>query len=629
LKAVSVSKAKEPMNKIKLYGCILSLIAFLLVLTSRPWAQTADAWKKSGLDDLATFDREIMVVMRDGVRLSTSLLVPKTPGVKMAAILIRTPYERSEELTDKLIRPLLSRGYVIVLQNERGTGWSEGKHQFLAGARNDGYDTITWITQQPWSNGNVGTLGCSSSAEHQLALAAMNHPAHKAMVAMGPGSAIGDIPGVNTQGGFYKGGVPMIEWEGWYRFNGEIDRPKLPPDISRDERIRLVDMYTPWPATETKTALRQLGKDSIKELPSQNILRRIGVPSNDFDKLITLSPADPHWHELDLINSGDHPRVPALFIDAWHDFTGPNTIGLFQYLQTTPNQFLIVAPTGHCAMREATEHTMVGERETGDGRFDYDGLILKWFDHWLQDKSNDVLERPKVQTFLMGANRWKTFPAWPVPGSSATRLYFHSEGRANSLLGNGKLSAATPKQESSDSFVSDPMRPVPSSGGGDTVPNVQDQSNVEMRDDVLVYSTDVLKEGLAVIGDIKLVLYVSSTTPDADLSLKLVDVYPDGKAYNVSDTMLRLRYREGFQKPVFMQPGEVYRTEIAGLMTGNYFGPGHRIRIHIAGSNFPLYERNLQTGGRNFDETRAQLATLQIHHDSKYAGYIELPVTSP
>jgi putative CocE/NonD family hydrolase len=150
-----------------------------------------------------------------------------------------------------------------------------------------------------------------------------------------------------------------------------------------------------------------------------------------------------------------------------------------------------------------------------------------------------------------------------------------------------------------------------------------------MRDDVLVYSTDVLKEGLAVIGDIKLVLYVSSTTPDADLSLKLVDVYPDGKAYNVSDTMLRLRYREGFQKPVFMQPGEVYRTEIAGLITGNYFGPGHRIRIHIAGSNFPLYERNLQTGGRNFDETRAQLATLQIHHDSKYAAYIELPVTSP
>ena len=608
---------------------MLLVFAFVLLGVAYVSAQTAEAWKKSGLQDLATFDREIMVPMRDGVRLSTSLLLPKAPGAKMPAILIRTPYERSEELEDKLIRPLLSGGYVIVLQNERGTGWSEGKHQFLAGARNDGYDTITWITEQSWSNGNVGTLGCSSSAEHQLGLAAMNHPAHKAMVAMGPGSAIGDVPGVTTQGGFYKGGVPMIEWEGWYRFNGEFDRPKLPADISRDQRIRLVDMYSPWPPQETKTAMRQQGKDSIKELPSKDILRRIGVPSNDFDKLIALSPDDPQWHELDLIHSGDHPRVPALYVDAWHDFTGPNTIKLFEYLQDTPNQFLIVAPTGHCAMREATEHTKVGERETGDGRFDYDGLILKWFDHWLQAKSNDVLNRPKVQTFLMGANRWKTFPSWPVPGSIATRLYLQSEGRANSLLGNGKLSLTTPKQESSDSFVSDPLRPVPSSGGGDTNPNVQDQSNVEMRDDVLVYSTDVLKEGLAVIGDIKVVLYVSSTVPDADLSLKLVDVYPDGRAFNVSDTMLRLRYREGFDAPKFMKPGEVYRTEIAGLVTGNYFGPGHRIRIHIAGSNFPLYERNLQTGGKNYDETKGQPATLQLHHDSKYAAYIELPVISP
>src|ERR1041385_5305773 len=200
----------------------LFLVASGVLCATQLFAQTAVGWQKSGLEDLATFDREIMVQMRDGVRRSTSLLIPKTPKGKMPAILIRTPYDRNGELDDKLIRPLLSRGYAIVLQNERGTGWSEGKHQFLAGARNDGYDTLTWIAQQPWSNGSVGTLGCSSSAEHQLALAAMNHPAHKAMVAMGPGSAIGDVPGVNTQGGFYKGGVPMIEWEGWYRFNGEF-----------------------------------------------------------------------------------------------------------------------------------------------------------------------------------------------------------------------------------------------------------------------------------------------------------------------------------------------------------------------------------------------------------------------
>lgn len=592
-------------------------------------AQTEAAWKKSRLEDVATFDREIMVAMRDGVRLSTSLLIPKTPGSKMPAIFIRTPYDRNSELEDQLTRPLLAHGYVLVLQNERGTGWSEGRHQFLAGAHNDGYDTISWITQQAWSNGRVGTFGCSSSAEHQLALASMNHPAHKAMVAMGPGSAIGELPGLNTQGGFYKGGVPMIEWEGWYRFNGEFNRPKLPPDISRDERIRLVDMYTPWPAPETKTEMRQVGKQSIKELPSKDILRRIGVPPNDFDTLITLSPLDPHWRELELIRDGDHPRVPALYIDAWHDFTGPNTLKLLEYLQDTPNQFLIVAPTGHCEMREATEHTMVGERNMGDGRYDYDGLILKWFDHWLQDKSNDVLERPKVQTFLMGANRWKTFASWPAPATKQTRFYLHSDGRANSVLGNGTLSAAAPVREVSDTFVSDPFNPVPSSGGGDTNPNVQDQTAVETRNDVLVYSTEPLKEGLAVIGDIKVVLLVSSTAPDADLSLKLVDVYPDGKAYNVSDTMLRLRYRDGYQTPVFMKPGEVYVAKPVGLVTSNYFAPGHRLRIHIAGSNFPLYERNLQTGGKNYDETQGRSATLQIHHDNNHASYIEVPLATP
>src|SRR5215472_7625974 len=199
----------------------------------------------------------------------------------------------------------------------------------------------------------------------------MNHPAHKAMVAMGPGAGIGELPGLNTEGGFYKGGVPMIEWEGWYRMHGEFNHPKLPADVSRDERIRLVDMYTPWATPEAGTVLSQKGEDSIKELPSKDILHRDGVPSSDFDTLITLSPVDPHWREIEFIHEGDHPRVPALYVDAWHDFTARNTVELFKYLQDTPSQFLIVAPTGHCAMRRATEHTMVGERDMGDGRFDY------------------------------------------------------------------------------------------------------------------------------------------------------------------------------------------------------------------------------------------------------------------
>jgi uncharacterized protein len=605
---------------------VLAFSALILAFTADGLsAQSLKFWDSSPLAKLATLEREIMVPMRDGVRLSTNVIRPKIATGKMPVVLIRTPYDRDGELRASVLVKLISQGFAIVIQNERGTGWSEGTHQFLAGARDDGYDTVDWIARQPWSNQKVGTYGCSSSAEHQLGLAAMNHPAHKAMVAMGPGSAIGAVPGVSTQGGFYKGGVPMIEWAGWYGLHGEFDRPKLPAHLAQDERIRLTDRYSPWPSQEAREHLDDRLAQSMFELPSQEILRRLGISQTDFDKLITISPADPHWRKLDFIRDGDHPRVPALYVDAWHDFGGFGTVKLFEYVQSTPNQFLIVAPTGHCAMNRATEHTMTGERDMGDARYDYDGLIVKWFDHWLKDEPNDVLTRPKVQMYLMGANRWQAYQSWPVPGTNPLRLYLHSDGHANSLAGNGKLTMALPQTEAADSFVSDPLHPVPSSGGGDAAPNVQDQTGVELRNDVLVYSTDVLEEGIVLTGEVKAVVYVSSTAPDADLALKLVDVYPDGKAYNVSDTMLRLRYREGFDKNVMMKAGEVYRAELVGLMTSNYFGPGHRLRIHIAGSNFPLFERNLQTGGRNYDETQAKIATLRIHHKAAHSSFIEFP----
>jgi len=591
------------------------------------FAQSADTLERMGLASKATLEREIMVPMRDGVRLSTAVIRPSNVRGPMPVILIRTPYDKNGELEDKILATLVLRGYAIVVQNERGTEWSEGKYHFLPRSREDGYDTISWIVQQPWSNGKVGTFGCSSSAEHQLGLSSMNHPAHKAMVAMGPGSAIGDFPGVHTMGGFYKGGVPNLEWEGWYRWFGQTNRPKLPTDISQEERVRLADWYSPFLALtpEMRKKVKEQAMQSREDLPSQDILRRVNVPETDFDWMITASPADPRWRKIGFIRDGDHPRVPALYVDAWYDYSSFGTVKLFEYLQDTPNIYLIVAPTAHCSMRDATQETMVGGRSVGDARYDYDGLILKWFDHWLRDESNDVLNRPKVQMYLMGANVWKTYPSWPVPGAKQTKLFLHSDGHANTRLGTGGLSDVLPAAESADSFVSDPLYPVPYYGGADDTPIVADQGNVEMRSDVLVYSTEVLKEGVDVTGEVKGEFYVSSTTPDADLALKLVDVYPDGKAFNLYDTMLRLRYREGFDKPTFMKPGEVYRAEVTGIVTSNYFGPGHRIRIEIAGSN-SHFERNLQTGGKNYDETKPVVATIQIHHSTDEPSHIDLPV---
>ena len=593
-------------------------------------AQSADILERMGLASKATLEREIMVSMRDGVRLSTAVIRPADVTGPLPIILIRTPYNKDGELEDKILTTLVLNGYAIVVQNERGTEWSEGKYYLLPGARNDGYDTVSWIVQQPWSNGRVGTIGCSSSAEHQLGLSAMNHPAHRAMVAMGPGSAIGDLPGVHTQGGFYKGGVPNLEWEGWYRWFGGTNRPKLPTDISQEERVRLADWYSPFLALtpETKKKVKERAVQSSQELPSKDILRRVNVPETDFDWMITASPADPRWRKIGFIRDGDHPHVPALFVDAWYDFTSFGTTKLFEYLKDTPNQYLIMAPTGHCAMKEATEHTMVGTRDVGDARYDYDGLILKWFDHWLKEEQNGVLDRPRVQAYLMGANSWKTYPSWPVPAAKTASFFLHSDGHAHTRLGTGRLSEVEPTREPADAFVSDPSYPVPYGGGADDDPVTQDQGGVEMRSDVLVFSSDVLKRAVEVTGEVKGVLYVSSTSPDADLALKLVDVFPDGRAFNLYDTMLRLRYREGFDKPKLMKPGEVYRAELTGLVTSNLFQPGHRIRIEIAASN-SHFERNLQTGEKNYDETRPVVATIQIHHTAEHPSRIELPVVTP
>jgi len=276
-------------------------------------------------------------------------------------------------------------------------------------------------------------------------------------------------------------------------------------------------------------------------------------------------------------------------------------------------------------MVRATEQTKVGQRSVGDARYDYASLFLKWFDYWLRDAHNDVLAHSKVQAYLTGADGWKNYRSWPPPESSIIRLFLDSGGRANTRLGDGRLSGTKPLRQPGDTFVSNPLDPVPSRGGGCCGSDVaQDQSDVELRNDVLVYSTDALDTGVAVMGEVRGVFYVSSSTPDCDLALKLVDVYPDGKAFNLGDTMLRLRYRGGFDKPRLMHAGQIYRIGLKGIVTGNYFGPGHRIRIELAGSNFPNGERNLQTGGTNFDETKPVTATIRILHDPKHQSFVEL-----
>lgn len=515
-------------------------------------AQRADLLQRMGVADLATMERMIMVPMRDGVRLATAVIRPRA-GDKLPTVLVRTPYLKEGEVRSPLFARLVREGYAVVIQNERGTEWSEGTHRFLAGARTDGYDALTWIAAQPWSNGRVGTIGCSSSAEDQLGLAAMNHPAHRAMIPMSAGAGIGAIPGVSSQGLFYKGGVPQLgPWAGWYVGSGHANRPKLPAGISQDERIRLADFYSSDPKPEAErygvgSVSGAIRGDStlgvLGYLPSRDVLRASGAPETDFDTFMTMSPTDVRWLAIDFIRDGDKPKVPALHVNGWHDVGAFETVKLFEYLRDVPNQY-----------------------------------------------------------------------------------FLQSNGRAQGLKGTGRLILEAPGEQPADTVVSDPMHPVPSRGGGCCDRDaVRDQRQVEARSDVLIYSTDPLKDGIAVMGDVKVMLYVSSSALDTDVGIKLVDVYPDGRAFNLYDAMQRLRYREGYDRAVPLEPGKVYPVEITGLVAGNYFAPGHRIRIEVAGSNFPNFERNLQTGGNNYDETRGVVAINRVHHAGGKASYIELP----
>jgi len=297
--------------------------------------------------------------------------------------------------------------------------------------------------------------------------------------------------------------------------------------------------------------------------------------------------------------------------------------------------FMVIAPTPHCQEGALeTEHTVIGQRELGDARFDYVGLIQRWFDHFLKGTDNGVTNEPKLRAYMMGANQWRTYDAWPPKQVQYVPYYLTSSVRANSVLGDGLLSTTRPARSGTDSFVYDPLHPVPSLGGSICCfsPNLAggsfDQSSIEMRSDVLVYTTPPLSHTVETAGPVKVSLYLSSDRKDTDLTIKLLDVYPDGKAYKLDENIERVRWREGWDKPVFMTPGQVYKVDIGPLQTSNAFLPGHRIRVEVSSSNFPRFDRNLNTGGNNYDEKDPLVAHNVIHFGAAYPSAIELPVVN-
>ncbi len=594
------------------------------------------------LEEIAIIDQKVMMPMRDGIRLATDIYRPKTDK-KVPIIFSKTPYNFNswgdgKERTGTAKRALeaVKRGYAYVVQNERGRYFSEGEWDILGAPTTDGFDAFTWMKNQSWSNGKIGTLGCSSTAEWQMAVAALDHPSHAAMVPQGFGAGVGKVGKIIEQGNWYRGGAEQMLFFSWlYGVEHDKFKPRIPAGATQEDLIRISRFYDLAPENPPVDMAK-----ALKHLPIQDILKNINGKNDIFDKMIRRKPNSKAWFNGGLYHDNTEIGVPSFWFASWYDVSITPNLALFNHVRNNSknaeirdNQYLVIAPTLHCAYTRASENTIVGERSVGDARLNYNEQIYSWFDLWLKEKQNDFKEKtPRVQYYTMGSNKWQASENWPPKKAKLTTYYLNSNGKANSSYGDGKLTTKKPKSDNPDSFTYDPMNPVPSYGGnvcctGNAIKGGSfNQLQMEARNDILVYTTDVLKEGVEVSGFIESTLYVSSDVKDTDFTIKLIDVYPDGKAYNLDETIQRVRYREGYDKEVFMEKGKVYKVDLTPMSTSNYFKKGHRIRIEISSSNFPRFARNLNTGGNNYDEKEGVVAHNKVHHSSKYMSQIRIPM---
>jgi len=635
----------------------LLLLIFLAVPVTADSALAQDEAARRELEELremAEITRKVLVPMRDGTGLSTTIYRPKTND-PVPTVFVRTPYNfnwyRDGELQRGVIREArewVSDGYAYVVQNERGRYFSEGTWDILGPPLTDGHDALSWIEDRPWSNGRVGTLGCSSSAEWQMGLASLDHPAHAAMVPQGFGAGIGEVGGFHEQGNWFRGGARQMLFYTWLYGVQRMNRPTFSPDLSREQRVRVSrfwDLAPEMPEVDWTEALWHL--------PVEDLLENVKGPRGIFadpkpvptgGRMIQRSPGDPAWDEGGLYHEDMPFGVPSLWLMSWYDVSISPNLALFNHVRRAAedpevgrNQHALVAPVTHCAFERATEETVVGDRNVGDARFAYREMIHGWFDHWLKGEESAVVDTmPRVRFYTMGENRWQTSRSWPPEDTEMVDYYLASGEGANSVFGDGRLVTGSPGAASdADSFAYDPHNPVRSLGGnvccigGAIDAGSFDQRPVEARQDVLVYTTAPLDEPVEVSGTIEITLFVSSDAPDTDFTVKLVDVHPDGRAYNLVETIQRARYREGYDRKVFMQEGQVYRLEVSPMSTSNRFEEGHRIRVEVSSSNFPRFTRNLNTGGNNWDETEGIVARNVIHHSEEHPSRIVLPVARP
>lgn len=554
---------------------------------------------------------DVKIPMRDGVELSANIFLPKVPqGTAGTAegefpvILIRSPYGKgNEKYGDGLF--YAGRGYVLVSQDCRGKGASGGRWEPFANEGDDGRDTQAWILNQSWCNGSIATSGGSYVGFTQW-ISAPNAGDHlKAMFTV--------VPLVDTYGdGVYTDGAMnlalMMGWGSLVSF-GPGEQPAV---------------LTWRPDDWTK---------AYRTLPLCEWDRAIGRKVQYLRDWVAHPQFDQYWAARGIRGKWQDITVPICTVGGWYDIFARSVFEHVSTVRTTSrsqevrkHQHLIMGPWGHGISQDGK----VGDLNFGkDSVINLRDLQTKWFDYWLKDQQTGADTWPAFRIFVMGANQWRDEQEWPLKRTQYTPYYFHSKGSANTLKGNGTLNTEKTSEEPSDEFVYDPNDPVPTAGGCNLVgcpAGPHNQSEVERRNDVLVFTSDELKSELEVTGPVKVILYAASTAQDTDWTAKLVDVHPDGRAFNLCDGVIRARYRESRDNPSLIKPGRIYRYEIDLWVTSNAFLPGHKIRVEISSSNFPRFDRNLNTSEPFGAGTKLAKATQTIYHDAEHPSHILLPV---
>ena len=555
------------------------------------------------------------VAMRDNVRLDTNVFYPPGGG-RFPTVLIRTPYGKGTDLPAGY-QSFVNHGYAVVMQDVRGRYASGGEFDILNQEGPDGYDTLNWIAAQPWSDGKVGMIGGSYLGIAQWRVALLNNPHLKAIFPVVSGSDE-YLDRYYSPGGALKLGHRLL----WMSLN-----------------------LTPAGTAKPKFA------DYIYHLPLRTADRSATRRTLGFYQSILNHPDyDSFWKNLSVRENIDHVHVPVFSVGGWYDNFAESDLEAFTaihklYGRLDDKHRIMIGPWAH-NMSTPFPGVTYGDDSSSPIR----SYQIEWFDHWLKGAPEgarrfspetwhavraEVDEAP-VHIFVMGVNRWRDEPDWPLARARNTPLYLASERAANSVSGGGVLrwkpEHAQAEESSADSFTYDPRNPVPTLGGAVCCdPKIFpwgpiDQRPVEKRKDVLVYTSAPLKQDLEVTGTVHVVLYASTSAPDTDFMAKLVDVFPNGEARNLTDGVLRLRYRGGLEKAELAEPGKVYPIAIDAGVTSNVFLAGHAIRIEISSSNFPRFDRNPNTGRALADETTLKKAQQTVYHSRQYPSRVLLPV---